>query len=209
LRARQLDILQELADIGMQIARAVRDECLAPLAVDEASSRGSFRRGGDPGLVFSRVARAVRQTLALQTRIFEGASNDRRHSEQQRVGAIRLAADERQEEIRDYVAQAIDDECRRTDASETEVERLLDDLDERLEDGRYDDMLADAPVAELVQRICFDLGLTPDWRIWKELEWGAEYLRAHLPEDVGAERWADLVPIDPPPAEHRRLLDSS
>jgi hypothetical protein len=53
-------------------------------------------------------------------------------------------------------------------------------------------MLDDAPIADLVQRICFDLGLTPDWRIWKDLDWGAEYLKARLPEDMGAERWAHL-----------------
>jgi hypothetical protein len=52
--ARQLAMLQELAEIGMQIARVVRDEALATEAPvdDEAPERSSRFGNGDLGLVY-------------------------------------------------------------------------------------------------------------------------------------------------------------
>jgi hypothetical protein len=62
---RHLRLLQELAEIGMDIARAVRAEALA-VADDDAAAPAPSRFGkSDPGLVFSRIARAVRQTIGI------------------------------------------------------------------------------------------------------------------------------------------------
>ena len=107
-----------------------------------------------------------------------------------------LAFEQRQEDIREFVAQAIEAEAVERRAPDSDVERLLDDLDERLDDGDYDDALADAPIAELVARICDDLGVTPDWRIWDDQDWAIEHLKACTPDDIGAERWKTRRPPD-------------
>jgi hypothetical protein len=191
---RQLAMLAELAEIGMQIARAVRDEAVARTeAVDAAAQPSRFGKG-DLGLVYSRIARAVRQTLALEASVAEGRDNARVEQERRRVDLGQLIFRQRQDDIREFVAQAIEADAVERHSADSDVERLLDDLDERLEDGQYDDALADAPIAELVGRICYDLGITPDWRIWDDQDWAIEHLRENTPADIGADRWLHLQP---------------
>ncbi len=192
---RHLRLLQELAEIGMDIARAVRAEAVAE---DDSQEPTPSRFGrGDLGLVYSRIARAVRQTLALEAHVADDIGKARAEQERRRLDAAQVAFRHRQEDVRDFVARAVEADAIERRAPDEDVERLLDDLDERLEDGRYDDALADAPIAELVARICDDLGVTPDWRIWDDQDWAIEYLRENTPTDIGAERWRDL---GPPPA---------
>jgi hypothetical protein len=186
---RHLRLLQELAEIGMDIARAVRAEATAQ---DEAPERAPSRFGGEPGLVYSRIARAVRQTLALEARFADEVGKARAEQERRRVDTGRLIFQRRQDDIRDFVAQAIENEGAERRIPDSEVERLLDDLDERLEDGQYDADLADGPVAELVARICYDLGVSPDWRIWNDQDWASDYIKDRMPTDIGADRWAHL-----------------
>jgi hypothetical protein len=59
---RRLRILQELAEIGMDLARAVRTRALALAAKADPAA------AVDLGLSFSRIARAVRQTVALEAK---------------------------------------------------------------------------------------------------------------------------------------------
>jgi len=203
LRAGQLAVLQELSEIGMQIARAVRDEVLAPApAADEPAPPSRFGRA-DPAIMFSRIAKAVRQTLLLQTRVFEGVEKAKEVETRRKRDVQQLILDQRQEDVRGFVADAIENEVERGDRPEKDAERLLEELDERLEDGCYDDRLADAPIPELITRICCDLGVSPDWRIWGHLDWGAEFLREYMGSDPGAERYpppgAAKPPKDPDP----------
>ena len=192
---RHLRLLQELADIGMDIARAVRAEAMAQ---EEAAERAPSRFGGDPGLVYSRIARAVRQTLALEARFADEVGKARFEQERRRVDTGRLIFQRRQDDVRDYVAEAIENEGAERRIPDSEVERLLDDLDERLEDGQYDDALADGPIAELVARICEDLGVSPDWRIWDDQDWAIDYIKDRMLTDIGADRWAHLdAPVAP------------
>jgi hypothetical protein len=190
--ARQLATLQELAEIGMQIARAVRDEALAraEAADEDAPARPSPFGAGDLGLIYSRVARAVRQTLALEARIADDLEKAKFEQGRRRNAAIRTALDERQQEIRDYVAEAIEAEAVEKTSPDREVERLLDDLDERLDAGDYDDALHHGPIGELVARICADLGVIPDWDLWDQHDWALDHLKAQtLAGDIGADRW--------------------
>ncbi|MGH6967231.1 MAG: hypothetical protein ACREE0_22325 [Phenylobacterium sp.] len=203
-------MLHELAEIGMQMARAARDEALAPADVETPRPPSRFG-AADLGLVYSRIARAVRQTLALEIRVAEEIETVRREGEQRRVADIRQAMDERQTEIRDYVAEAIEAEAAEKKSSEREVERLLDDLDERIEAGDYDDTLDTAPIGELVARICADLGVIPDWDLWGDHQWARDHLLAQsLSQDIGADRWKylDPPPVAPPPETHGPPPDS-
>jgi hypothetical protein len=202
---RQLAMLQELAEIGMQIARAVRAEALARVeaAAEDAPVRPSPFGRGDLGLIFSRIAKAVRQTLALETRIAEGIETARVERARAHVERVRSAFQERQDEVRDYVAEAIEAEAAEKGTPEREIERLLDDLDERLEDGDYDEVLPNLPIGDLVERICADLGVTPDWSLWEGQDWAIAYEKSLPPfgGNIGADRWRHLEAVDPPPPD--------
>jgi hypothetical protein len=75
---RRLRMLEELAEIGMDMARALRRQALAQAELQDIGERAGVTEiaggvvtlsvKGDLGLAFSRVARAVRLTLAMETR---------------------------------------------------------------------------------------------------------------------------------------------
>ena len=154
-------VLEELAEIGMQLARAVRDEAL------EAPTE----RAAELALTFSRVARAVRQTVALEARLARDAETQAQDAADRRE---RRAAGERfdlvrrrKAQVRDVVERAIE-----SDAADSDREHLLDDLYERLEDDLYDADFAEQPVGELIARICKDLGVAVDPGLWADEAWG-------------------------------------
>ena len=133
---RQLVMLTRLAEIGMELA-----EGAAATA--------------DPALTYARVARGVRMTIALQSRLLKDlAELDRGDAQAQ---AAKVAA--RRARIHTLVERAI--EAGQDD--EDEIERLSDEARERLYDGDEFDDLLDRPIAEVVALICRDLGLAADW----------------------------------------------
>jgi hypothetical protein len=156
---RRLRILQELAEIGMELARALRTQALAAKADPAAAV--------DLGLSFSRIARAVRQTVALEARLEQDRQAAAAERAERQARDTREQADKHKARIRDLVERAIDAE-----ASGGAAEDLLGDLDERLEDA--DDLagFADRPVAEIVQHICRELDIAPPPVLWDEAEWG-------------------------------------
>ena len=68
--AYQRETLRELTDIGMDLAQALRRE------VVDAPEGSRPMSGGDVALSFSRIARAVRLTLALDARRMAGPTAD-------------------------------------------------------------------------------------------------------------------------------------
>jgi hypothetical protein len=152
-------VLQELTELGMNLARAVSAEATV---ADPA-------KANELALAFSRIARAVRQTLALAAKLAE---------ERQATAAERVRRDDleagtsalnRRLRIERLVERAIDAE-----ASDDEAEGLYDDLRERLEDT--DDLAGfhDRPLPEIVALICKDLGVTPPKIHWTDTDWGME-----------------------------------
>ncbi|MDB5434187.1 MAG: hypothetical protein JWR47_444 [Phenylobacterium sp.] len=125
----RLAMLRELSEIGMRLARGVERQAETP----ETAS-------GDLGLAFSRIARAVRQTLALEARL-KGerearVQEERAMRDQQLARATRSSIGRRSKLVRRAVGQAIE-----ADAGEHDFEQLFDDLDERLADREDDDFL--------------------------------------------------------------------
>ena len=174
---RRLRVLAELADIGMEISRALRERVAQQVGEDETK--------GDPGLAFSRIARAVRQTLALDAKLDQERQVARglalAHLAEAQAKVERAAAHERlrglirKSVVRDAVEQAIDDQAEGDD-----VERLVTDLRERLDDeDEYDALdFNDRPIGEMVVQICRDLGLTIDLSLWEDEEWAIEEAEA-------------------------------
>jgi hypothetical protein len=193
---RHLRMLEELAEIGMDLARAVRQRALGAAAAEPADDIQGI--GGDLGLVFSRVARAVRQTLALEARI----EDDRRMREDRaaaaeirRVSAIEWDhKDRRRTLVTRAVEQMIETEA---ETDENRAEDLLADLDERLEDGELDADLAQHPISEIIARICRDLGITPDWSLWANEPWAIEEAETAAPGSPFAAGSRPVPPSDP------------
>jgi hypothetical protein len=92
----RLEMLRRLARLGMDLAQALRDRVV--------EAEGPPANGADPALSFTRVARAVRQSLALEARLEDDrrALSDRTEAA---VAAARAEAIERAaEDLRQQVS---------------------------------------------------------------------------------------------------------
>ncbi len=67
LNARDLDMLQELAELGMQLARLAVQQAQQDTATEPLRPRRA-----DPRLIFLRLSTAIRETLVLKTRLAAG-----------------------------------------------------------------------------------------------------------------------------------------
>lgn len=153
----RFEVLRELTDIGMELARDVRRQALGP-AEPEAQPI-------DYSLRFGRIARAVRQTLALQER-FDSEHRARREKiEKERAVDAGVRGLFRKNKVEEIVERVLE--------NESDSERLIETLNERLEDAEDADF-ADRPLGELVAGICRDLGVAIDWRVWDDEAWGLE-----------------------------------
>ena len=174
--ARHSALLKEMAEMGMEVARVLRDE-----AVKGEDSVVADR--------FTRVIRAVRQTLALETKLTldhelqleaHKAKLAARQTDQadgwNAASALRLG---RRNDVRRVAMRTV-----RTGAAASDHERLLGDLDEYLDLP----MDYDRPVSELVAEICSALGVEPDWKAWRTAEWGQDEA-LNGPPDTPFTRW--------------------
>jgi len=174
---RQLQILGRLAEAGLEIAVALEAQAKGGEAVVQ----------GDVAMAYSRVARAVRQTLMLQSRLIE----DLQENEAGRVGRRAAARASAARLVRGVI-----DEDRTNDAER--AERLAAEAAERLREEDFSDLLA-RPFADAVAEICKDLGLEPDWLALAEDCAAAEAALAGKPGEAAGEphrgpievRWLD------------------
>jgi hypothetical protein len=171
--ARDRRMLEELAGIGLGIARSLQviAEAQAAQVVAEPTQ---IPAGIDPGLGFSRVSRAVRLTLALKVQLMEGApERDRKEREAVQERKIAAARKHRKKiEVARAVEMAIADDAERGEGGNPE--ELRADLRERLDEVDIDDDLGKLKISEIVERICRDLRIEPDWRLWREEAWFVE-----------------------------------
>jgi hypothetical protein len=145
LRERQLKMLGELAEIGLELARGIEAE--------------SKRPGADPYaamLAYARVARAVRQTILLQSRIIDGPEAERAKAGKSKT----LTPADRAAEVKQRILAILDRAIDSGPEAPERAERLRVEAAERLDDEAN---LLDRPVVEIVADICRALGLRPDW----------------------------------------------
>jgi hypothetical protein len=110
----------------------------------------------------------------------------------------RLGVAVHRDDVRAHVEQVI-----AAEADGPEAERLLADLEERLDDAEAGEDFADRPLGELVAGICRDLGVTPDWNLWRNEDWAMDEARANTPGSPYARpkprrTWPDEPWRDPP-----------
>jgi ribosome-binding protein aMBF1 (putative translation factor) len=171
----RLRMLRELAEIGMRLARGVERRAEEPETAP-----------GDAGLVFSRIARAVRQTLALEARLeeeLEGRVRKARHDQDwERRQLAHAPIAERSRLVRRAVGRAIEADAE----DEDQEERLFESLDERLGDREDDDGYLDRPIGELVALICKDLGVAVNLGLWEDEDWAIAEAAARAQPPSGA-----------------------
>jgi hypothetical protein len=144
-------MLTRLAEVGMGIAEDAgrRSHALAQGGEDAGAD------APDPALSYARAARAVRMTIALQSRL----SKDLLALDEADDKARAARAGVRLRRVHRLVKRALED-GEGDEADEDEVERLSTGAWERLRDLDEAD-LADRPLSEIVALICRDLGLSP------------------------------------------------
>jgi hypothetical protein len=177
-------MLAELAEIGMEIARALKTRALSQ---DEAVDPGEV------GLAFSRVAKAVRQSLMLEEKLAQDRQASVAAAEalaaQQREQAAQIAEDrqvegfERKTQVRDIVEEVIEEVHDGRDH-----ERLRDALHEHLEGLEDEADLLDRPISQTVSAICEALNLTPDWSFWQDQDWALDEAEDDVKGSPYAER---------------------
>jgi hypothetical protein len=155
----QLAMLGRLAEMGMELAAAIKDQA-TPEALAQPSAAAAI------AMAFARVSRAVRMSLALQSRLIQDFKNPHRPASRSQAeadediapGSLRVVwVPEYIEQVQDCVGRAAED----TGLDAETVERLTVEAGERLD---RDDMAAimARPFDEVVAMICADLGLKPE-----------------------------------------------
>jgi hypothetical protein len=185
--AEDTEILRELAQIGMGLARLVKANAEAKLAKDPGCDLVRVDQ------MFARISRSIRQTLAFEPKLAEmrekQATASLKEAQAQAVDIARKRS--RQAKVERAVTETIEAETGPSDR-----ENLLTDLHERLLDPDIEADLASISIGELVAGICDDLGLKPDWAVWKRKGWYlTENWHSRLPkpepgEEAPEEHWA-------------------
>jgi hypothetical protein len=138
---RQGRVLADLAELGLELARDLKARALAAGTREDAEGLA---------LAFHRMSRSVRLTLALESRLVR----ERHEAVKVRRGEVARAVQARKAQVQAALARQVYDE-RESD----EAERLLDELDERLEEAGLYEAFAEGPVEACIARLRADLGL--------------------------------------------------
>ena len=187
-----MQVLRELAELGMGLARTVQAQAIDQASGASAQDEGAlpaWARGADLGLTFARIARAVRQTVALEAKLYRDRQAGHDKARAERAVETRLRGIRRKAKVIEIVERVVE--------RESDAERLLDDLDERLQDEDDADF-ADRPLGELVARICRDLGVTPDWSLWADEAWASEAAAEPPPAPASTDYPLGEPPLDDP-----------
>jgi hypothetical protein len=200
LAMRQLQVLGELAEQGLEIGRAIE-------------RRAKAAEPGEPSgvdlnavaMAHARVARAVRLTIMLQSRLIADVQAGEEGAARKAAAAARQEArldpeyvhKARVERIVERVAMAEHGD------DEDEMDRLTTEASERLDDDDlYPDPLS-RPIGALVASLCRDLGLDPDWTRLAEEAWAKAEVESGAPGSpfVHTAPMRSMAGGEPPAAE--------
>ena len=179
---RQLEGLAELAGMAMSLARTVHRQVEARQGVDEVGPE-AVQALGSLGTTYARVARTVRQTWALESRIAEARRKRLLGIEAGRAEAAKAAptaadAEARAASGRNFTAMAVhsilDELIEAEHDDDAAVDRLHNEAYEHLMDAKDDEAFSDRPIGEIVASIAKAIGLNPDWDAWRYEDWAEE-----------------------------------
>ena len=164
--------LERLAEVGMEMVEALRGEVIA------AQARGDLSAASEAARSFAHLSRAVRHAIALDARLVRDARISRAEAErdQWRAEAWRGRRG-RKEEVRGLIQHLIatTGESRGQGSRERKLHDRLDREDDR--DAAL--FAPDAPLGAAVGRICYELGVKPDWNECDGLSWAPEAFDAY------------------------------
>jgi len=201
LRAeRRLRLLAELAEIGMELARALKPSPTSEDAAPAAAELPGRRR--EPAEAFAGLSRAVRLTLAQEATADEALRDliagvatvreeKRARAATEACEAADQAREEREELIQDIVGEAAGEQITREADRERFDREFIYQLDE--DEDFWNDPAR--PLREIVERYCDHFALTPDWSRWRGDHWA--------PPPSPPWPWAarSEAPRAPPPTE--------
>ena len=195
---RQMDMLGELAEVGLQMAKATGRQVAARAEEDPSGAQGPE---DNLAMAYARVARAVRLTLMLQARVVDDIraldlGEQKRAAKDREAQAQSDPEYQHRARVERIVQRVAMDAC---GDDEDEVDRLVSEASERLDD---DDIWRDIlthPVGELVAGVCRDLGLDPDWTRLAQEAWAVEEIASGAAGSPFLAAKANTRP--PPPAE--------
>jgi len=203
---RQLAALDRLADMGMAIAARIERRVTAE--TPEAEPDNLLHHAS---LDFARVARAVRLTFAMQSRLIadfkkpppraaDATDNDEDDEFDGGVDVYWLgeptpAEEQRRQVVRDTVKTV----AQRAQLGSQEIERAESEAGERLENEASCGDILNRPIGELVALICQDLGLEPDWSGFADKRWAQKEMADEPPGSPYVGWIAEHGP--PPPLE--------
>ena len=150
--------LQRLSDKGLGVAEATPEDGSAESAE-----------------VFAKTSRAVRLTITLEAKLDEAlraylagetVKAEARKAEVAKDAFAPLRTG-RKARARDLLIDVIDREI--PDPEDRDV--LIDALDERLLCDEAYRLIDDLPLRDIVERLCADLKLKPDWKLWAGEGW--------------------------------------
>src|SRR5579859_2786230 len=176
----RLALLDELADIAMEMARGVAEHSrTVKAAAAQAAKAGATPEAHDFGADdLAKLSRAVRLTLDLAGRLEEslralrsGEAKIHEARRQERQACDLSASIERAEARKERVIEQVHMVIAREAESEGDSCDLLAALDERLNDDIDYINIDERPLREAVERICKDLDLKPDWSRWTDDGW--------------------------------------
>ncbi len=191
LLERQLWVLGQLAEGGLEIARAIERRATSDESPDAVLDAAP--------MAYARVARAVRMTIMLQSKLIADLQTLEAKGAQAAAHAHCLQGPQRvglECDQKERIGRIIGRIAGADGADEDEVERLTEEAAERLDhDDLYGDILT-RPVSEIIALICKDLGLEPDWPQLAEEAWA----RAEIESGAAGSPLAGLMAKGPAPA---------
>jgi hypothetical protein len=187
---RHLRLLAEVAELAMDAARAgsalvvATAQAAAKIVAEvdgawacEADKAYAVRGSREAADAFTRITRALRLTLTLETATAERLRDLRAgivpvRQDRAESGAVRpgTTLDSFREKARERVADAIAEAA----ADDGDIDAAVDlarDLRERLTETDRFGPLLNRPLIEVVGLICADIGGTPDWSRWNGEGW--------------------------------------
>ncbi|MGA2952083.1 MAG: hypothetical protein ABSD80_07610 [Caulobacteraceae bacterium] len=179
----RLAFLRELTEIGMELARGLREQAAAG-PVDPKAGRS-------PAETFDRLSRAIRLTIALEAKTDEaladlkaGVVREREETSARRAETAketaRMEGFRRMAKVFDRTYAVAEVEAEDSEAFDS----LYEALTERLE---YDPSYRQCdrePLREVIERLCKDLDLNPDWSRWTGDDWDADYRPRRTPGSI-------------------------
>jgi len=169
---------ERLIGLLQRVEEIVLEQLVRTVEPGGAVAEADPAKGKDPAEAIGILTRAIRLTATLEHKIdadlrdlkagiVREKKEERRLEAEWRKFAAAQDAQEREEKVRDLVMEAADREIGDLEA----YNELYEALEERLcIDEGYNDLL-ERPVGETVERLCKDLKLNFDQRLWDGEKW--------------------------------------